>query len=114
MSDVLLIHNTENERYKLNITSINLVSFCQQIVEDIQAIAQDGLIIKFNYQDNNYPSQWDERLLRQILTNLLSNAIKYSPEESIVYLELFQKTSNYISHHRFGNRYSYRKSTQVI
>lgn len=93
VSDSLFVNQTENDPYKLTLTTVDLVIFCQEIVEDIQAIAKAEQIINFVYQENDFSGEWDERLLRQILINLLSNAVKYSPDRTVVDFEMLRENN---------------------
>ncbi len=104
LEDVLFIGRHEANKVFFNPTKINLVNFCQKIIQEIEFLfSKKGQKIIFKIQaekspkigslkpQEHYIGLFDEKLLRQILVNLLSNAIKYSPINGLIYLELIWK-----------------------
>ena len=105
LNDVLLLGKVDAGKVKINPTKINLVQFCQDLVEEVglnSATHQIVFQVK-NYQEviNNCRQKslntkeescltvcMDEKILRHILYNLLSNAIKYSPDADRVVFDL--------------------------
>lgn len=95
LNDVLLLGKADAGKLKLNPTKINLLQFCQDIVEEIQS---NSLAPKIVFQTKNKSTinqncgqdslGMDEKILRHILYNLLSNAIKYSPGADKVIFQL--------------------------
>ena len=88
LDDVLLVNKTELGKWEFKPTSLNLVNFCQDLVQEMQLIAGDRYMIKFMNHGAHNHCCFDEKLLRHILTNLLSNAIKYSPQGGIIEFNL--------------------------
>jgi len=88
LNDVLVIGKAEAKKLEFNPAPLHLVTFCNNLVEEMQLSAGSSHTITFVHQGQCYATGMDERLLRHILTNLLSNAIKYSTPSSIVHLEL--------------------------
>ncbi len=100
MEDVLFLSRSNTNKVKLNLTKFNLLSFCSQLLRQMQrTFASDYAlnsslyisstntsIESFHLQDDlpNLLVKMDDKLLRQILTNLLTNAIKYSPHNKKV------------------------------
>lgn len=97
LEDVLLIYQTDAGKVECNRSKIELVSFCHEIIEQIESSNNAEGRFKFNIyhgdlfsgdlsgevpnivvDDNTMMVNVDSKLIRQILTNLLSNAIKYS------------------------------------
>ncbi|HEY9640618.1 MAG TPA: HAMP domain-containing sensor histidine kinase, partial [Coleofasciculaceae cyanobacterium] len=72
-----------------NASPMALPSFCQGLVADLQAFADDQQQIQFMRQGNS-PSQvsLDPNLVQLILTHLLLNAIRYAPKSGIISLIL--------------------------
>ncbi|ARV62646.1 PAS domain-containing sensor histidine kinase [Nostocales cyanobacterium HT-58-2] len=93
LEDVLIIGKTEAGKLEFEPTHIDLISFCIDLVEQLQMSAGENYYINFveqctyGCQREDLPLM-DEKLLRHILTNLLSNAIKYSPQGGNIQFEL--------------------------
>lgn len=88
LNDAVFFGQAEAGSVKLNLTSLDLVSFCNQIVENLQLNLDDQHTIAFWEQGEKTKANVDPKLLRQILTNLLSNAVKYSPQGGTISLDL--------------------------
>jgi PAS domain S-box-containing protein len=88
LNDVLLIGKVEFGKTDLNLTPVDLIKFCRELVGEIQLSAGGKHTIEFISKSQDANAYVDKKLLRQILTNLLSNAVKYSPEGSLVHFEL--------------------------
>lgn len=84
LDDVLLVNKAEVGKWEYKPALLNLLNFCQDLVEEMQTIAGDRYIIKLFDRGAHNLVYLDEKLLRHILTNLLSNAIKYSPQGGII------------------------------
>jgi two-component system, sensor histidine kinase and response regulator len=100
MEDVLFLSRSNTNKVKLNLTKFNLLSFCIQLLRQMQrTFAQDytlnssiyisatSTFIENPHLEDDLPDllvKMDDKLLRQILTNLLTNAIKYSPHNKTV------------------------------
>lgn len=100
LEDVLVIGRHEANKVVFQPTEINLIDFCQKIIQETEFSFSINNHIIFNYFVNpsghhqsmkNIFGLFDEKLLRQILANLLSNAIKYSANDALVYLDLILK-----------------------
>lgn len=84
---VLVIGKVEAGKLECHPAPLNLLQFCQELLEEVKADTEDNTEIVFTADDSAiaHPMyQLDENLLRHILSNLLSNAIKYSPSGSQV------------------------------
>ena len=88
LNDVLLLGRVEFGKKDLNLTPVDLVKFCRELVGEIQLSAGEHHTIVFVSKSQEATAYIDKKLLRQILTNLLSNAVKYSPQNCIVHFEL--------------------------
>lgn len=79
LNDVLLIGQAEAGKSKCNPALLDVIHFCQDLVDELQ-ITANSHTITFVSQSDRLHAYLDEKMLRHILSNLLSNAIKYSPE----------------------------------
>lgn len=99
LNDVLLIGKAEAGKLECNPAPLDLVGFCQVLVEDLRLINIKGNhTITFVNQGDSTNVCLDEKLLRHILSNLLSNAIKYSPQGGTVHFELVCQQESAIFH----------------
>ena len=91
IDDMLFMGRAESGKLKCNPLPINVVEYCQELLEQLQLGNQS------KHQLTLVPSDvtsaiLDQQLLYGILSNLLVNAIKYSPNGGKVSLELaYQK-----------------------
>ncbi len=100
LDDVLLVGKAEAGKLEFNPEPLDLVSFCRNLLAELQLSDQNQHKITFTYQgictltiqgtnqSNDVLPILDEKLLRHLLGNLLSNAIKYSPSGGAVQLNL--------------------------
>jgi PAS domain S-box-containing protein len=84
LDDILLINKAETGNLSFNPQPLDLVKFCEQLVQEIQISSSHHSIIFTAKSKINAAMTGDKKLLRQILINLLSNAIKYSPQRNNV------------------------------
>lgn len=110
LNDVLIIGQSEAHKLPYNPTIIDLDSFCENLVEEIQLSANNkcNLILSshgknilncFNLavsENSKVLPITDERLLRHIFINLLSNAVKYSPKGGQIEIKLFYQTTQVV------------------
>jgi signal transduction histidine kinase len=88
LNEVLEIGKAEAGKLEFNPIPIDLSTYCQYIVEEIQLTAGSNYLLVFNNIGTCSQACMDEQLLRSILINLLSNAVKYSPDGGKIHLEL--------------------------
>ncbi|WP_413172259.1 CBS domain-containing protein [Anabaena azotica] len=88
LDDILLINKAESGKLAFEPGYLDLIPFCQKLVEEIQISAPNHIIGFFSNPQYIVTTNLDKKLLRQILINLLSNAIKYSPQNSTVNFDL--------------------------
>lgn len=97
LEDVLLIYQTDAGKIDCNRSSLDLIAFCQELIEEIEfsSNAEGRLQLIVNCDRSNICIDddvsivnIDRKLVRQILTNLLSNAVKYSFPDSEIKFNL--------------------------
>jgi signal transduction histidine kinase len=96
MEDVLFLGKTETGRLEFHPTQVNLLKFCLDIVEEMQAIASDMHTILFTNTAEDTVALIDEKLLHLAISNLLSNAIKYSPNGGRIKFDLRYNDGNFV------------------
>ena len=82
LNDTLTIGQAESARLKFEPVLLNLVTFSQALVEELQYEREPR--IRISHQGVCDAVYLDVKLLRHIVSNLLSNALKYSSADSIV------------------------------
>jgi signal transduction histidine kinase len=92
LEEVLIIGEADAGKLQCQPTPLDLLSFCQELIEELQNRAGHQCTLAFTlYKAENIEltsGYFDEKLLRHILSNLLSNAVKYSPEGGDVRLDV--------------------------
>lgn len=88
LDDVLLFGKAEANRLDFQPKRQDVVSFAQEIIEDIQAGMGKHHQIQYTPDLQETVLLFDEKLMRQIITNLLTNAVKYSQTGSTVYFDI--------------------------
>jgi signal transduction histidine kinase len=88
LDEIILVGKADLDQLKCVPASLNLVDFCQKLVENAQLSTSSEHQIQLTVQGDVKGTLWDEHLLRHILSNLLMNAVKYSPEGGIIQLNI--------------------------
>jgi PAS domain S-box-containing protein len=89
LEDVLIIGAGEVGKLKLQPTELDIVDFCQHLIEEARLSRHNRHIFNFNHDTQIRRVVLDAKLLRHILSNLLSNSIKYSPEKNPIDFNLW-------------------------
>ncbi|MEG3437841.1 hybrid sensor histidine kinase/response regulator [Pannus brasiliensis CCIBt3594] len=79
LTEVLLIGRADSGRLSVQFDEVDLLGFCQQLVESFSIKCEDRSPILFSIEGQLDRGLWDVNLIKHILINLLENAIKYSP-----------------------------------
>lgn len=90
LNDVLLLGKADAGQLKFQPSPINLIEFCEDLVESMQMTTKTHeiqLIKSGRLSEANI----DTKLLRHILDNLIGNAIKYSPLENMVEFHVIEQ-----------------------
>ena len=95
IDDILVIGKIEAKVLAVNPRSLNLVTFCQELLAE-QEFQRPQMPIQFCCRSRQLGVALDERLLRSILSNLLTNAIRYTPEDRIIRLKLSKRQGQLI------------------
>jgi len=96
IEDVLVLSRLENTLQTSESQQINLKGLVQNIINDEQFVADEKSIkIEMKHADDICIFA-DQKLLASAISNVLTNAVKYSPEKSIIHVDL-TKTKSEVS-----------------
>jgi PAS domain S-box-containing protein len=107
LDDVLLVGKASAGKLEFNPTRIDVVQFCQELVEELQLSNKHQHAIAFAHHGNctkavegttDLLPLLDEKYLRYIFDNLLTNAIKYSPNKGTVRFEFTCSSDRAVFH----------------
>ena len=93
LDDFLSIEKLESGKFEVAKRSFNLPEFCEDVLEDIQAIIKTGQKITYIHIGDKEILA-DKKIVQHILLNLLSNASKYSDENKEIELYTEVNTKN--------------------
>ena len=96
LNDLLTLARAESGKLQFAPEIVNLPSFCQQLIEEIQFGVESKILIEFETTGDCQMGYMDPQLLRAIITNLLTNAVKYSAPAPQVSLTLLGQTHEFI------------------
>jgi len=84
LNDFLSLEKLETGKVEVNIESFDLVSFAEEIIEEMQLVTKQEQFIVYQHSGVERSANLDANLLRNCIINLISNAIKYSGENSFI------------------------------
>nr|WP_277875201.1 sensor histidine kinase [Anabaena sphaerica] len=96
-----MINRAEAEKIELHLEALDIIPFCRHLKEEIETSISEhkinfSLELGEEISNNSLIVQFDQKLLRQILTNILTNAIKYSPDHNVINFSLTQENNQII------------------
>ncbi|MGK7944620.1 MAG: ATP-binding protein [Microcystaceae cyanobacterium] len=91
LDDISLISRAESSKLDINLETINLAQFLQQIIVETELTIGKQHNLTLTCKEKEIKGQFDPKLLRSIVINLLSNSLKYSPNNSQIYIHLIRE-----------------------
>ncbi|MFW5701737.1 MAG: ATP-binding protein [Bacteroidota bacterium] len=88
IENVIFIGKNDSVGKGPNIEIVDLPELCQNIIKDLQLALNRQRDVRFAFYGECEETATDHKLFRLIMSNLVSNALKYSPDNSIVEVEL--------------------------
>lgn len=95
IENALTAAQIESQNIELQNEEFNLSALLNDIVKDKSAHLKDGHEIKAEIPDNVF-MKGDVLAISSVILNLLENAEKYSPENSIIQLELLERDKHIV------------------
>ncbi|HLT32258.1 MAG TPA: ATP-binding protein [Aquaticitalea sp.] len=96
LNDFLSIEKLETGKINYTFTEFKLSKVVNEAIYNANMLLKEGQ--KINYPENidDFMLYQDERTVELALSNLLHNAIKYSPENTVIDIEIHQNRNNTI------------------
>ena len=80
VNDMLNISRIESGRIEISPESVNLISLCKDIIDEVYYSKSTEKNVQFVMMEQNLPQVFaDPEKLREVLLNLVGNAIKFTP-----------------------------------
>lgn len=84
LNDFLSLSKLEEGKITVTPVEFNLEDFCEEVMDDVQAILKPGQVLQHHGVAPNTLITLDKKMLRNVFLNLFSNAIKYSEAGSSI------------------------------
>jgi signal transduction histidine kinase len=94
LNDMLTVGKVKSTKLDFNPTRIELRSFCQQILNDLQLSETSSPPVHVEILGDRPEGFWDEDLMTLMLTSLLNNAVKYSLDRTPIALTIHGSTAD--------------------
>jgi PAS domain S-box-containing protein len=88
LDDTLMLGQVESGKLRFEPRPLDLIRFSQDLTSELQQATGGVQRIRVSHHGVCDRVEMDAKLLRHILGNLLSNAVKYSPDNSMVTLDI--------------------------
>ncbi len=89
LNDFLSSDKLESEMVTVNLSSIDVNNYFNDLAEELQTITKDNQTIKTTVSTDKEVIKSDANILKNIIFNLMSNAIKYSDEGQDILLNVY-------------------------
>jgi two-component system sensor kinase FixL len=84
LNDFLSLEKLESGKEQATFLNFDLVKFCEDITEEMQALAKENQNIIYQHTGVNNLINLDQGMLKKCIVNLIANAIKYSGENTFI------------------------------
>jgi signal transduction histidine kinase len=91
LNDFLSVERLESGKTTFKFETFPLSKVVNEVIYSANMLLKDGQRIVYPENIDDISLHFDEKILELSLTNLINNAVKYSPENSVVDIQVFQK-----------------------
>lgn len=88
LNDFLSVERLESGKEKYKFSNFNVSKVLNEVIYDANMLLKRGQRINYPANIDEYSINQDEKIVELMLSNLLRNAIKYSPEESVIDIQV--------------------------
>ena len=88
LNDFLSIERLESGKVNYKYTTFDLSKVVNEVVYNANVTLKSGQEIEYPQNIDHIILRQDEKILELVLSNLLNNAIKYSPEDTLITLDI--------------------------
>src|SRR5690606_5190332 len=82
------VERLESGKEKYKFSNFNVSKVLNEVIYDANMLLKRGQRINYPANIDEYSIYQDEKIVELMLSNLLRNAIKYSPEESVIDIQV--------------------------
>ncbi|MDO7171110.1 PAS domain-containing sensor histidine kinase [Mariniflexile sp. AS56] len=93
LNDFLSLEKLELGKVDYKYSNFKISKIVNEVVYNANMLLKEGQQIKYPEHIDDLSLIQDEKIMELALSNLIHNAIKYSPEHSIIYLEIKQNNT---------------------
>lgn len=90
LNDFLSVEKLDKGKVNYKFNEFKLSKVINEVIYNSNVILKEGQLIKYPKDIDDISLYQDEKILELNLSNLINNAIKYSPENSIIDIEVLQ------------------------
>lgn len=94
LNDFLSIEKLETGKINYKFSTFKISKVVNEVVYNANMLLKEGQQIKYPENIDDYSMFQDEKSVELALSNLVHNAIKYSPENTLVDIQIFQDNKN--------------------
>ncbi|AJR03453.1 PAS domain-containing sensor histidine kinase [Siansivirga zeaxanthinifaciens] len=90
LNDFLSIEKLETGKMKYSFSTFKISKVVNEVIYNTNILLKEGQVINYPENIDDYSLHQDEKIVELTLSNLVHNAIKYSPENTIVDIQITQ------------------------
>jgi PAS domain S-box-containing protein len=96
LNDFLSIESLETNQTNYKFSTFNLSKIVNEVVYNANILLKSGQKINIPKNTDEFVLHQDEKFLELALSNIIYNAVKYSPQDTIIDLEIYKNQQNIV------------------